>query len=383
MRSSSVGIFRLQLFKPSETFITSQADNLSRYEPTYIGRALFGGALGRKTLVPESARSKLARAGQLVRTVGLRDMSEYVSALRAEAPDLIHAHFGIDGVYAAPLAKRLGIPLVTTLHGFDVTRSDTDLLRSGRPALINGVLCRRQLQRQGSLFICVSDFIKRAAVQRGYPEHKLRVHYIGIDTHALQPRYGTGEDGLIVHVARLVEKKGTRYLLRALAKLVPMHPMVRLVILGDGPLRASLEAEALRLGVADRVQFLGMRPNAEVLQWDARAAVKAVPSVTGVDGDREGLPTVITETSALGVPVVAFDSGGIGEAIEHGDTGFLSPETDVDGLAHHLSLLLSDAELRGKMGRAARLRVEGLFDIRKQTSELEHLYDEARDLAKQ
>lgn len=383
MVSSSVGIFRLQLFKPSETFITSQADNLSRYEPTYIGRTLFGDAHGRETRIPRAASSKFAQAGQLIRTVGLRDMSEYVSVLRGNALDLIHSHFGIDGVYAASLAKRMKLPLVTTLHGFDVTRTDADFLRSARPALINGVLFRRQLQRQGNLFICVSEFIRNAALQRGYPEHKLRVHYIGIDTHKLQPRHGAGEDGLIVHVARLVEKKGTRYLLRALAKIMPSHPKARLVILGDGPLRASLEDEALRLGISGRVQFLGMRPNAEVLEWDSRAAVKAVPSVTGLDGDREGLPTVITETCALGVPVAGFDSGGIGEAVVHGDTGFLSPEADVEGLARHLSLLLSDAELRSRMGRAARQRVENLFDIRKQAAKLEDLYDEARDLARQ
>jgi len=123
-----------------------------------------------------------------------------------------------------------------------------------------------------------------------------------------------------------------------------------------------------------------MLPPDDVKSWDTRAALKAVPSITARDGDREGLPTVITETNALGVPVVAFSSGGIAEAIIHGENGFLSPEHDVDGLVHHMKILLDNSELRGRMGRTARSRVESEFDIRKQTVRLEEIYDEARGI---
>lgn len=362
-------IFRLQLFKPSETFIPAQASQLRRYEPVYVGRKLFGDPGGARVILPEQGRIGM------LRQVLLRDMSGY-GALAAVRPALIHAHFAIDAVYALPLARRLGVPLVTTLHGFDVTRADTDLLRSGSPALVNGVAFRRALQRRGAVFLCVSEFIRQAALARGFPEEKLRLHYIGIDTAGIAPREGPGEEGLIVHVARLVEKKGTTYLLQALARIAPRLPAARLAIIGDGPLRAALEAEAARLGISDRVSFLGMRPNAEVLDWDARAAVKAVPSVTAADGDREGLPTVITETAARGVPVVGFDSGGIAEAVVHGRTGLLAPERDVAGLAAHLERLLTDPALRQTMGRAARARTESEFDIARQTAKLEDIYDE-------
>lgn len=367
--SPTVAMLRLQLFKPSETFITAQASQLRRYEPVFVGRKLFGD--------PGRARVILPRQGRvdILRQVLLRDMSGY-GALTAERPILIHAHFAIDAVYALPLARRLGVPLVTTLHGFDVTRTDANLLRSGSPAWVNGVLFRRALQRQGAVFLCVSEFIRQAALERGFPEEKLRVHHIGIDIAGITRRDGPGEEGLIVHVARLVEKKGTTYLLQALARIAPRLPAARLAIIGDGPLRAALEAEAARLGIADRVRFLGMRSNAEVLDWDARAAVKAVPSVTAADGDREGLPTVITETAARGVPVVAFDSGGIAEAVVHGQTGLLAPERDVVGLAAHLERLLSDPALRQTMGAAARARAEVNFDIVRQTAQLEDIYHE-------
>lgn len=368
-RLRHLAIFRLQLFKPSETFIAAQASQLRRHRPIYVGRKLFGDPGRARVILPEQGRIGM------LRQVLLRDMSGY-DALTAERPALIHAHFAIDAVYALPLVRRLGVPLVTTLHGFDVTRTDAALLRSGSPAWINGVVFRRALQRRGAVFLCVSEFIRQAALARGFPEEKLRLHYIGIDTADIAPREGTGEDGLIVHVARLVEKKGTIYLLQALARIAPRLPAARLAIIGDGPLRAALEAEAARLGIADRVSFLGMRPNAEVLDWDARAAVKAVPSITAADGDREGLPTVITETAARGVPVVGFDSGGIAEAVVHGQTGLLAPERDVAGLAAHLERLLSDASLREVMGRAARARAESEFDIARQTAKLEDIYDD-------
>jgi len=380
MRRDSVAIFRLQLFKPSETFITAQADHLRRYAATYIGRTLFGKDSGRRVVVPDSVRSPASIAQQLSLQL-FRNPNAFARRMRADGirPDLIHAHFGIDGVYAASLAAKLRVPLITTLHGFDVTRTDADMLLAGRPALVNGVLFKRRLQAQGTLFICVSEFIQKAALMRGYPAEKLRLHYIGIDTKRLNPRTHAGEDGLLLHVARLVQKKGTSDLLRAFARILPEHPAARLVIVGDGPLRPALEAEARQLGIFERVEFLGVLSNDEVLAWDARAAIKVVPSITAENGDQEGLGIVNLEAGALGVPVVAYDSGGIAEAIEDGQTGLLAREGDVDGLASHLSLLLSDPQLRLRMGSAARRYVEAKFDIGKQTGRLEALYDEARD----
>ncbi|WP_313218120.1 glycosyltransferase [Stenotrophomonas sp.] len=377
----AVAVFRLQLFKPSETFITEQASNLQRYDPIYVGRKLFGSPIDRAVAVP-NARTWLGRTMQGAAIQALRFSSPFMDEMTQlrQHPKIIHAHFAVDSVYAMPLADSLGCPLITTLHGFDVTRSEMDMLKSCRPALVNAVLFRKHLTRRGDMFLCVSNFIREAALSRGYPENKTLVHHIGIDTEARTARTHSGESGLIVHVARLVEKKGTSLLLEAVAKLAVTNSDVKLIVIGDGPLRASLEAKAQRLGISSRVSFLGMLPPDDVKSWDTRAALKAVPSITARDGDREGLPTVITETNALGVPVVAFSSGGIAEAIIHGENGFLSPEHDVDGLVHHMKILLDNSELRGRMGRTARSRVESEFDIRKQTVRLEEIYDEARGI---
>lgn len=132
----------------------------------------------------------------------------YQSVLKSQPLDLIHAHFAIDGLYALKLAQKKGIPLVTTLHGFDVTVSNKDLLASRSPARINYLLHQHKVKSQGDKFICVSDFIARRALQHGFPESKIIQHYIGIDVNKYQPRAKEDDQGIILHVARLVEKKG-------------------------------------------------------------------------------------------------------------------------------------------------------------------------------
>ncbi|HEX8916672.1 MAG TPA: glycosyltransferase [Humisphaera sp.] len=373
--TKQVGIFRLQLFKVSEPFVHSQAAGLRGYEPVFVGDTVFGPA-------PAGARCAVCRAagaGLLARRV-LRTTGHLRRALAPYRLDLLHAHFAVDAVYAVPLARRLGVPLVTTLHGFDVTRSTGSMIRSMRPALVNAVLWRRSVKRATARFLCVSDFIRRAAVARGFPPDKLVVHYIGIDTAALAPPPAASRDpALVVHVARLVEKKGTRVLLQAFARLAgPRGRAARLVVVGDGPLRPALERAAADLGVAHRVSFLGSRPNAEVHDLFRRATLVAVPSVPSATGDAEGLPIVILEAQALGAPVVASDSGGIAEAVRDGRTGFLTRPHDADALSDRISAILESPDLADRLSRGARANVEREFDVRRQCQKLEGIYDDVR-----
>jgi colanic acid/amylovoran biosynthesis glycosyltransferase len=371
----NITIFRLQLFKSSEIFIVSQATQLRYFKPIYMGRNIFGDSKGHEVALPPPIKRSISNFFVHFSILLFRNPNPFIKSLVGRKVELIHAHFGIDAVMALPLAKRLNVPLVTTLHGMDVTRTDWDMIKSGSPNLINYVLFKKQLLKKADLFICVSEFIKKAALARGFPENKLMVHYIGIDTDGLKLREGAGEDGLIVHVGRLVEKKGTTYLLQAFAQVKQIVTNARLVIIGDGPLRASLELQAQSLGIAKDVQFLGVQPNKVVLDWVKKAAVMAVPSVTAADGDMEGFGIVNIEASAQGVPVVGFVSGGIPEAIIDGETGLLSSERDVDGLVKNITQLLMSPEMRLRMGENARRNVENNFDIKKQTAKLETIYD--------
>lgn len=369
-----VAIFRHNLFRVSEPFIVQQAQHLARYEPLYLGRLRYGdppagaASLALQDLAP---RWPLPLAGWQMLT---QETRSYRRLLGDRRPSLIHAHFGVNGVYALPLARRLGIPLVTTFHGFDATLTTPALLRS--PEWTQYRLFRGRLARQGALFICASAFIRDRVLAMGFPELRTRVHYLGVDCEAIRPRDLGEENPMVLHVARLVEVKGTAYLIRAFATAARSRPSLRLVIIGEGPLRRRLRALVQSLGIGAQVSFLGAQPHAEVLIWMRKAAMLVLPSVRTVSGRVEGLGQVSLEAAASAVPVVGSRAGGIPEAVLDGRTGFLVPERDVDALAGRMIELLDDTAARHRMGAEGRALVERNFDIRRQTESLEQLYDD-------
>ena len=366
-----VVIFRHNLFRISETFISQQAQQLQRYRPLYVGRLRFGpGPAGALSLALEDLplHWPLVFWQMLSRTV-----RPFRHLLKEHRPALIHAHFGVEGVYALPLAQQLGIPLVTTFHGFDATLSTTALLRS--PAWANYPLFRGRLAKQGALFLCASAFIRDRVLAMGFPAARTHVHHIGVDCEAIRPRDPAEETRTVLHVARLVEVKGTEYLIRAFAELAAHDTDVRLEIIGDGPLKASLEALSRTLGLERRIRFLGPLPHEQVLATMRTAAMLVLPSVRTATGREEGLGMVLLEAGATGIPTIGSQIGGIPEGIIDGETGFLVPQRDAAALALRMRTLLADASLRQRLGAAARLHVERHFDLRHQTELLEDWYD--------
>lgn len=355
-----VAVFRAPLFNASETFVRSHLAALRRYRPLAVGLVAKGEADLPRFLLSAGERLALTLLGRA---------DGAAARLRAEAPALVHAHFGTDGLLALPLAEKLAVPLVVTLHGHEVSRTRARMLASGRLSWMRYALLQQRLIERGGLFLAVSEAIRRRALAAGFPAERVLTHLNGVDTDVFRPSGAPPEPGLVLHVGRLVEKKGTAALLDAVARTEG----ARLVIVGDGPLRPSLERRARRLGVEAR--FTGALPPAEVLGWMQRAWLLAAPSVTAGDGDAEGLPTVLLEAAAAGLPVVATRHSGIPEAVSEGETGLLGPEGDVGLLARNLELLLGSPRMRESLAAAARLRALERFDISRQTGLLEGYYD--------
>lgn len=371
-----VAIFRQNLFRISEPFVTDQAGALVRHRPVHLGRARFGPApAGSVSLALTDPGTWRSRA-RIARHMATRDARPFLDRLGAIRPSLVHAHFGTDAAMALPLAQALGVGLVTTFHGFDATLSRARMLAS--PAWFHFGLSRGRLARGGALFLCVSAFIRDRVLAMGFPPDRTLVHHTGIDVDAIAPRDPAEETRTILHVARLVEMKGTEYLLRAFARLPSAHRDVTLAIVGDGDRRRALERLARALGLGDRVRFLGARPHHEVLGHVRRAAMLVLPSVRTASGRVEGLGMVLLEAAASGVAVVASDVGGIGEGVQDGRTGLLVPPREPDALAAAIACLLDAPETRRRMGTEARAFVASRFDLARQTARLEALYDEVR-----
>jgi glycosyltransferase involved in cell wall biosynthesis len=363
-------IFRSPLFHAHETFVRAHALGLNRYRPLMVGLEAHGN-------VPPALEADMVIAGPGERAMLklLGRSSSLASRIRAYRPALVHAHFAPDGLLALPLAEGLGVPLVTTLHGFDVGRTRGRMAASGRLSWMRYGLLGRRLMARGRLFLAVSEALRAKAVARGFPADRTILHYNGVDLDAFRPAERGPEPGLILHVGRLVEKKGTHLLIRALAEVRRARPDARLAVVGDGPLRPRLEAQAASLGLGGSISFLGSRPASEVADWMRRAWLLAAPSLTAGDGDAEGLPTVLAEAAACGLPAIGSRHSGIPEAIVDGGTGFLVPEGAVEPLARHIAGLLAAPARRGAMGRAARALAEEKFDSIRQSARLEAHYD--------
>ncbi|WP_427027100.1 glycosyltransferase [Enterobacter hormaechei] len=370
----TVGIFRNQLFKGSEVFIQQQAEALQCFDKCYIGRRLIGTKLeGSVACVLNEHGNVYGKLAEMVNAITTSQLP-YQSVLKSQPLDLIHAHFAIDGLYALKLAQKKGIPLVTTLHGFDVTVSNKDLLASRSPAWINYLLHQHKVKSQGDKFICVSDFIARQALQHGFPESKIIQHYIGIDVNKYQPRAKEDDQGIILHVARLVEKKGTAVLINAVKQVKLLNPDVKLVIIGEGPLLDGLKAQVTSLGLDQTVTFTGALPHVDVMAWMRKASMLVLPSITAKTGDAEGLGMVLLEAAVTGVPVIGTQHGGIPEAIIDEQTGFLVKERDDKQLADRISYLSNNENIRFIMGTNAREFVNQKFNLSQQTTKLENIY---------
>ena len=271
---------------------------------------------------------------------------------RRHRVSVVHAHQYAPFFYAA-LARLVGwqrLPIVFTEHGRDFP----DFRRPKR------VLANRALLRRSDRVIGVGQCVRQALVDHeGLRPDRVEVIYNGIDVDAyegspaarreLRSRLQLADDQIaIVQVARLNPLKDHGTSIRAMAELSKSHPHARLLVVGDGEERASIESLMTELGLTEQVQLLGTRR--DVADLLAAADVFLLSSVS------EGIPLTLIEAMACGLPCVSTNVGGTGEVIEDGRTGLLARPADPAHLAASLKVLLDDADLRRTMGAAGRAR---------------------------
>lgn len=287
-----------------------------------------------------------------------RLIQRVVRASAAPEFDAIICHFGNVGRTCQVLRESqvLRGPLVTVFHGYDMS----SMLREKGEDIYD------QLLERGDLFLPVSDHWRQKLIDMGAPREKTVVHHMGIDPERFSFRTRTSDDGegaRILSVARLVEKKGIEYGIRAFAEVAESAPKARYTIIGDGVLRGELEALATRLGIDKRVEFCGWREREGVQKALASHDILLAPSVTASDGDMEGIPVALMEAMATGLVVVSSRHSGIPELVRHGDSGLLADERDVEELVAHLRDLLEAPSSWQGFGRRARKVVEEEFAV--------------------
>ncbi len=285
--------------------------------------------------------------------------------LDAPPYDAVVCHFGPAGV-ALQQFREVGLlraPLVTIFHGYDIT----NYLTRVPPEFYD------QLFAHGDLFLPISDRWLQRLGELGCPPERTQRHRLGTDlstfTHAVrQP--AAGEPVRILSVARLVQKKGIEFGIRAVAILTAQGIPVVYDIVGDGPLRADLEELTADLNLGDQVNFHGARAHAEVAALMRERHILLVPSVTDDEGGMEGIPVVIMEAMATGLLVIASRHSGIPEIVRDQVTGALIAEKDSAGIAQAVQALSRDlAGWSEILGRAQAL-VRADYDLARQNQGL-------------
>lgn len=282
--------------------------------------------------------------------------------------DIIHCHFGLNGIIGAYL-KEIGIngKLVTTFHGYDMSSF----------IINNGNNVYNKLFINGNLFLPISNYWRKKLIRLGCNEKKTIVHRMGINLEKFkfsERRKKSGGSIGVLTVGRLIEKKGHEYAIKAIAKIVRKYRNIEYIIAGGGPLRSKLEDLVSELGIESYIKFLGAVEQNEVLKLYYESHIFVLLSVTASNGDQEGIPVVLMEAQATGLPVISTYHTGIPEVVLDGKSGFLIPEKDVNALAERLEYLIEHPELWPEMGRAGRKFVEEKYDIKKLNQKLVEIY---------
>lgn len=360
----------------SQAFVAQQAKALRRHRASVLaGRRVASpsAAIGSYPVHDISA-SPAMRMGELLLKLPRLPMPALFPAV-AEA-DLVHAHFGKNGYVIGPLARAAGKPLITTFHGFDAAFRGDPASAGGFNQVRFFARGRHEMANWPAWTIAVSDFVRGRLLELGYPPSRLLRHYVGIDTSLFKPRDVARHPNRIVSVARFVEYKGHRLMIDALADVARSGVPVEFVMVGEGPLRQEIEAYA-RARLPD-AKVLDRLSQEEMVDLLAGARVYLHGSVTLSNGHAEALGLANLEAQAVGTPVVAFDSGGVAEAIENGRTGHAVAERDVRAMAAAVAALLIDEARWHAFSVAAAEMVPRRFAIATQTALLEDFYDEVR-----
>ena len=286
---------------------------------------------------------------------------------RLRAISHLHAHFATAATTVARLAARFaGLPYTFTAHAKDIFHE------SVRPADL-----RRKLA-DAAVAVTVSDY-NIAYLRESYSpaaRHVRRI-YNGLDLERFPYRSPRERPLRIVGVGRLVEKKGFVDLIEACAILADEGRRFTCRIVGAGEQEVELRARIAGLGLEDRVELLGPRPQSELVRLVQGAAVLAAPCVVGADGNRDGLPTVLLEAMALGTPCVSTDVTGIPEVIRDRETGLMVPQRDPAALAGSIGRLLEEPDLRVRLADRARRLVEEKFDVNHNAARLREVFQTA------
>jgi len=359
INSSKRNIFFLKshFFLSTEIFIYNEITNLRKFKPFVL------------------TFNKNSYLADTIPTLEVKKpfvKNQILESLHCDKPSLFHAQFGTDALDFLSLKDEFNIPLVTSFRGFDVYRFPKE-----NPD------CYKLLFEKGDVFLPRSEIMKKDLIKMGCPENKIIVHHTGIGVEKFKYEQRKPNNIMkFLSICRFVEKKGIIYLIKAFHKLACENKNVFLTLVGlgfkweDKKIRKEIFDYISENNLQDRISIKNIVSYDEIQRLYYDHHIFVLPSITAKDGDKEGIPNVLKEAMATGMPVISTYHSGIPELIKDKYNGFLVKERDVDELYRKMKYMVENFDNCQLICEKARKTVEDYFNLEKQTKELEKIYDQ-------
>jgi colanic acid/amylovoran biosynthesis glycosyltransferase len=291
-----------------------------------------------------------------------------LKVVRAQRPDIIHAHFGTHGSVVLPVAKELEVPLVVSFHGFDAF-----LL----PNIAGWIEKLKDLFIGASLITVVSELMKHQLINLGCPPEKLQVIHVGkkISDYQFKEALNLPIKNFI-SIGRLAEKKGHEDTIKAFYELIKVYPSLHLKIIGEGELKEDLIRLIKSFNLEKHVTLLGSKSHSQTKEYLAAADAFILCSKTSSNGDMEGVPTVLMEAQCMGLPCITTRHSGIPEVIPVPNYWTLATEGDINSIVTTIHGLLNcPKDQLLKTIYAGRAKIESEFNLTIEVAKLKQLFN--------
>lgn len=292
--------------------------------------------------------------------------------------DILHFHYGTDAGIYLPLLKDIDIPKVVSFYGYESSGFPRRFFGYGKRYL------QKRVFRYADTIFAMSPDMKKDLINIGCPEEKILVHYYGTDVNIFSMNHSYFKNHYTINlliIAGIVPQKGHIFLLKAFRKALEENLDIKLDIVGDGSTRNEMLQYIKQNKMGKYVTWHGptVYASKEHIEYLQNADVFIHPSVTDVNGDKEGIPGSIIEAMSAGLPVISTYHAGIPFIIEHDKTGLLVNEWDVYSLSKQIKYLVINPSIREKIGKASKEYSIKNLNLLSKEFELEFIYSKIID----
>lgn len=275
----------------------------------------------------------------------------FTQSLKKNKVDVVLAEYGPTGVACMNVCKKLEIPLITHFHGFDISLILPQYIQKYKTLFENS-----------SYLIAVSKEMASTLISIGAPKEKIIYTPCGPSDifFDIRPQFNSHN---FLSVGRFVDKKAPYYVILAFNKLLEFHPDAKLFMVGNGPLLNACENLVKYLKIENNVCFKGIQTSTEIKELMENSVAFVQHSITTADGDKEGTPVGVMEASASAIPVISTYHAGIPDVVEHGKTGLLCKEHDVEGMSSNMKMVLDDTNIARRLGESGRIKIKDNFTL--------------------